>query len=40
VEITTQTSTVEVAEKTGTTPLVLLGATIGVGGLLAYALLR
>ena len=40
VQITTQTSTTEVAEKTGTTPLVLLGATIGVGGLLAYALLR
>ncbi len=40
VEITTQTSTTQVAQKTGVNPLALVGATIGVGGVLLYALLR
>ena len=40
IEITTQTSTTQVAQKTGVNPLALVGATIGVGGVLLYALLR
>ena len=40
IEITTQTNTTQVAQKTGVNPLALVGATIGVGGVLLYALLR
>ena len=40
IEITTQTNTTQVAQKTGVNPLTLVGATIGVGGVLLYALLR